>query len=100
VKKGARKLLRLLKINGREGRGFSTLRHTFRTVADEVKDQPAIDFILGHESPHMSSVYRETISDERLKAVTDRSIVEGCVPASGRARFLFREVARNQTGRR
>jgi integrase len=65
------KLLRALHINGRVGLGFYTLRHTFRTVADEVKDQPAIDFIMGHESPHMSSVYREHISDGRLKAVTD-----------------------------
>ena len=51
--------------------GFYTLRHTFRTVADEAKDQPAADYIMGHEVPHMSSVYRETISDERLRAVTD-----------------------------
>src|SRR5262249_18097229 len=65
------KLLRQLGINGRKGLGFYTLRHTFRTVADEAKDQPAADFIMGHEVPHMSTVYRETISDARLKAVTD-----------------------------
>ena len=65
------KLLRRLAIKGRTGLGFYTLRHTFRTVADEAKDQPAADFIMGHEVAHMSSVYRETISDERLKAVTD-----------------------------
>jgi integrase len=65
------KLLRKLGINGRKGLGFYTLRHTFRTVADEAKDQPAADYIMGHEVPHMSSVYRETISDARLKAVTD-----------------------------
>jgi hypothetical protein len=40
-------------------------------VADESKDQPAVDFIMGHEVPHMSAVYRETISDGRLMAVTD-----------------------------
>ena len=57
------KLLRSLGINGRKGLGFYTLRHTFRTIADESKDQPAVDFIMGHEVPHMSSVYRETISD-------------------------------------
>lgn len=51
--------------------GFYTLRHTFRTVADETKDQPAVDFIMGHEVSHMSSVYRETISDDRLQAVAD-----------------------------
>jgi integrase len=65
------KLLKKLGINGRKGLGFYTLRHTFRTVADESKDQPAVDFIMGHEVPHMSAVYRETISDARLKAVAD-----------------------------
>jgi integrase len=65
------KLMRTLKINGRKGLGFYTLRHTFRTVADESKDQPAVDFIMGHEVPHMSAVYRETISDARLRAVAD-----------------------------
>jgi integrase len=65
------KLLRRLRINGRKGLGFYTLRHTFRTVADESKDQPAVDFIMGHEAPHMSAVYRETISDARLRGVAD-----------------------------
>ena len=65
------KLLHRLGINGCKGLGFYALRHTFRTVADEAKDQPAADYIMGHESPHMSTVYRERISDERLKAVTD-----------------------------
>lgn len=69
VSQEMRKLLRSLHINGRKGLGFYTLRHTFRAVADEAKDQPAADFIMGHESPHMSSVYRERISDERLRAV-------------------------------
>jgi len=65
------KLLKALEINGRKGLGFYTLRHTFRTIADESKDQPAVDFIMGHEVPHMSAVYRETISDARLRAVAD-----------------------------
>jgi integrase len=69
VTKEMRKLLDALGIDGH--RNFYTLRHTFRTVADEAKDQPAADYIMGHEVPHMSSVYRETISDERLRAVTD-----------------------------
>lgn len=64
-------LLRRLAINGRKGLGFYTLRHTFRTVADESKDQPAVDHIMGHETPHMSAIYRETISNERLRAVSD-----------------------------
>jgi integrase len=66
------KLLKYLAINGRKGLGFYTLRHTFRTVADESKDQPAVDFIMGHESPHISTVYRERINDARLLAVTAR----------------------------
>jgi len=65
------KILKTLNISGRKGLGFYTLRHTFRTVADESKDQPAADFIMGHEVPHMSTVYRETISDARLRAVAD-----------------------------
>jgi integrase len=64
-----RKLLDKLGINGH--RNFYTLRHTFRTIADESKDQPAVDFVMGHEVPHMSAVYRETISDARLRAVAD-----------------------------
>jgi integrase len=71
VAKETRKLLRSLHINGRKGLGFYTLRHTFRTVADESKDQPAVDYMMGHEVAHMSSHYRETISDARLKAVAE-----------------------------
>jgi integrase len=71
VTKETKKLLKRLGINGRHRLGFYTLRHTFRTIADEAKDQPAADYIMGHEVAQMSSVYRETISDARLKAVTD-----------------------------
>jgi integrase len=63
------RLMRHVGINGH--RNFYTLRHTFRTVADETKDSVACDAIMGHETPHMSSVYRERISDERLRAVAD-----------------------------
>lgn len=66
-----RKLLDKLGISGKKRLGFYTLRHVFRTVADESKDQPTVDFIMGHEVPHMSAVYREAISDDRLRAVAD-----------------------------
>jgi integrase len=69
ITKEMRKLLDAEGINGH--RNFYTLRHTFRTIADEAKDQPAVDHIMGHEVQHMSSVYRERIGDERLQAVTD-----------------------------
>ena len=71
ITKETKKLLNRLGVNGRKGLGFYTLRHTFRTVADEAKDQPAADYVMGHEVAHMSSVYRETICDARLKAVAD-----------------------------
>jgi integrase len=64
------KLLAALNLK-RLGLGFYALRHTFRTVADGAKDQPAIDHIMGHSRDDMASLYRERIEDERLKAVTD-----------------------------
>ena len=65
------KLLKLLKINGRRGLGFYTLRHVFETVAGEAKDQIAVNSIMGHVDTSMAGVYRERISDERLRAVTE-----------------------------
>ena len=50
---------------------FYTLRHVFRTIADETLDFPAIDLIMGHSRGDMASVYRERISDDRLRAVTE-----------------------------
>jgi integrase len=64
-----RKLLNQLGIDG--ARNFYALRHTFRTVADGAKDQPAADHIMGHEVAHMSSVYREGIDEARLRTVAD-----------------------------
>ena len=53
----------------RKGIGFYTLRHTFRTWADEVRDQHAIHRIMGHTIPGMSGIYVEEISLDRLRAV-------------------------------
>ena len=64
-----RKLLDRLAIGGR--RNFYTLRHTFRTVADEAKDQPAANSLMGHAGDDMASVYREGVGDDRLSAVSD-----------------------------
>lgn len=64
---------RLMKAEGitKPGMGFYTLRHTFRTVADNIKDAPAIRLIMGHVDDSIDGVYREEISDDRLLAVTN-----------------------------
>jgi integrase len=80
------KLLKALQINGRKGLGFYTLRHVFRTVADEVKDRAATRFIMGHAEEDMDERYRETISDARLKAVVEH--VRGWLFASNKGPSL------------
>jgi integrase len=55
----------------RPGLCFSSLRKTFRTVADAAGDQPAVFAITGHSMGDISDKYRERISDERLRAVVD-----------------------------
>jgi integrase len=70
VSKETRKLLDSLGINGQ--RNFYGLRHSFETIAGESADQVAVDHIMGHARDDMASVYRERISDERLRAVAER----------------------------
>jgi integrase len=69
VSKEMRKLLDALGVNGH--RNFYALRHTLETVGGEAKDQVAVDAIMGHARDDMAAAYRERISDERLRAVTD-----------------------------
>jgi len=72
VSKEFRKLVDELDLH-RPGLGFYALRHGFETIAGDSRDQVAVDAIVGHapESNDMSAVYRERISDERLKAVVN-----------------------------
>jgi integrase len=64
------KLLKKIKLKS-PGKNFYVLRHVFETIAGDSRDQVAVDAIMGHSRGDMASVYRERISDERLKAVTD-----------------------------
>jgi integrase len=64
------KLMRSLNLK-RPGLSFYALRHVCETIGGESKDQVAVNAIMGHVDNSMAGVYRERISDERLKAVTD-----------------------------
>jgi integrase len=65
--------LRLAKRLGlhRHGLGIYTLRHVFETVGGESKDQVAVNHVMGHSDGTMASVYREGISDDRLRDVAN-----------------------------
>lgn len=53
--------------------GFGKLRHTFRTVADNVRDANAIRRVMGHEigRDSVERTYTDTIELDRIRAVTD-----------------------------
>ncbi len=53
------------------GRGFSALRHNFRTYADGCRDRNAIDVCMGHTDSSMGRNYTHGIERERLQAVVD-----------------------------
>src|SRR5262249_4171561 len=69
----------------RDGLGFYTLRHVFRTVADAGRDPVAIDLIMGHTDPTMGGHYRERVEDRRLRAVAEhvRQWLFGEAPEDG-----------------
>jgi integrase len=69
LSKEMRKLLDALNVT--VNRNFYALRHTFETIGGEAKDQVAVDHIMGHTRDDMAGVYRERISDARLKAASD-----------------------------
>lgn len=55
----------------RPRRAFYSLRHGFETIGGETGDQVAVDKIMGHKDGSMAAHYRERISDDRLRRVTD-----------------------------
>ncbi len=69
ISKEMTKLIRKAKVP--TGRSFYALRHTFRTIADECRDQPAVMHIMGHVDASISGVYRERIIDARIERVSD-----------------------------
>jgi integrase len=65
-----RKLLDSIGVNG--NRGFYALRHTFQTIADECGDFIAVRKIMGHATNDIGDVYRERVSDDRLRKATEQ----------------------------
>jgi hypothetical protein len=53
-------------------RGFYVLRHLTQTIGEQAGDPAAVAAILGHapRSHDMASVYRISVNDERLLAVS------------------------------
>ncbi|GAB5407222.1 MAG: hypothetical protein Aurels2KO_54530 [Aureliella sp.] len=81
VSKEFRKLCIAAKCHAK-GRGFYSLRHQFRTVADSSRDTPAINRIMGHQDSSMGARYTEWIDPERLQAVVDH-VRQWCLPIFG-----------------
>ncbi len=65
-----RRLQRKIAID-RPRRSFGALRHTFRTVADETCDFPAILRIMGRSDNSIFDRCREPIADARLGRIVD-----------------------------
>jgi integrase len=80
-------------------RTFYDLRHTFATIGGEGKDQVALGSIMGHANESMAAVYRERISDERLRAVVDhvRCWLFGAEAKSGDAGALKQAKAASKS---
>ena len=55
----------------RKGVSFTSLRHTFRTIAEEVGARNAILLLMGHGFAGMDDVYLHRIKEEKLREVTD-----------------------------
>jgi integrase len=85
------KLLKRQGINGH--RGHYCLRHTFRTIGDETRDQVACNAIMGHTDNSMAGVYRERVGDDRLQIVSEhvRQWLFGSKPADDEPTILKME---------
>ena len=68
------------------GRGFYTLRHTFRTVADNAGDNPAARLVMGHTDGSIDDTYRGSLWSDRLEKLSDyvRAWFRGGRPADAK----------------
>lgn len=57
----------------RRGCGFYSLRHSFRTLADQALDPGATNMVMGHVDQHISSVYTHNAAPA-VKAMFDRRL--------------------------
>lgn len=55
----------------RDRLGFYAMRRWTETVGSESMDQPAVNLVMGHVDDSMASVYREHVSDARVKRVCE-----------------------------
>jgi integrase len=69
VSKEMRKLLDRLGIDGH--RNFYALRHALQTIGDESGDFLAVRHVMGHATNDIADVYRERMSEARLRKVTE-----------------------------
>ena len=78
---------RLCDALGVKAKGHYSLRRTFRTIADELPDQHAVDLIMGHEPQITGRSYVQSVNHARLVAVTDhvRNVVMKPSTADGSA---------------
>ena len=70
----AKEFAKLVKSLGlqQKGRGFYSLRHTFRSIARHAKDLDAVRQIMGHQNVHVEEGYEhEPVDDDRLRAVVN-----------------------------
>ena len=55
----------------RPGVNFYSCRRVVETAGGETGDQVAVDYVMGHVDPSQAAVYRQGISDERVRRVCE-----------------------------
>jgi integrase len=84
-----KRFTKIAELAGVKGRVFYDCRRTVQTVGEESRDLAAVQAIMGHVAGQddMSATYRQRVSDERLRAVTETV-----------RNWLFSEVAEAEAG--